>query len=326
MTNKRKTLLARAMYRVSRVCERFLNQREAYKYPSASDSVVKYPSPVLGDRETGSMFDPCVVALSTGGFAMFVSKRNSGAIERWDSGDGIKWKRRCVALEPVRDAVAWDFVVNRAGVLPSADGWLMWYTGQRDGQSAIGLARSADGMVFKRVSPSPVLAPDFGFEGGSVMNPCVISEESGYRMWYAAGEDYEPDVICEARSIDGLKWEKLSEPVLTKGDRLYDAYKVGGCSVIRLSNHSLAMFYIGYQNLDVARVCLALSVDDGLTWRRSPVNPLIGPERGAWDAHAVYKPSALLDSDGLVRLWYNARKDRDEFIGMAAVRDIGRLS
>lgn len=326
MAGRKKSLLARATHRASRVCERFLNQRKAYEYPSASESVVKHPSPILGDVETGSMFDPCVAALPEGGFAMFVSRRRSGAIERWDSRDGIKWKRRGVALAPARDAEAWDSVVNRAWVLPSVDGWLMWYTGQRGGRSAIGFARSADGLAFERASASPVLIPDLGFEGGSVMNPCVMADRDGYRMWYAAGEDYEPDVICEARSIDGLRWEKLPGPVLTKGDEAYDDYKVGGCSVLRLGDRSLAMFYIGYQNLDVARICLALSDDDGLTWRRSPANPLVGPERNAWDAHAVYKPSALIESGGLVRLWYNARKDRDEYVGMATVEDIGRLS
>lgn len=326
MAGKKKMLLARATHRALRVSERFLNQRKAYGYPPASDFVVKYPSPVLGDAETGSMFDPCVVALPEGGFAMFVSRRCSGAVERWDSGDGIKWKRRGVALAPARDAEAWDSVVNRVGVLPSADGWLMWYTGQRDGQSAIGFARSADGLAFERDMAFPVLVPTLDFEGGSVMNPCVMADRGGYRMWYAAGEDYEPDVICEARSIDGLRWEKLPGPVLKKGDEAYDAYKVGGCSVLRLGDRSLAMFYIGYQNLDVARICLSLSDDDGLTWRRSPANPLVGPGRNAWDAHAVYKPSALIERNGFVRLWYNARRDRDEYVGMATIEDIGWLS
>jgi predicted GH43/DUF377 family glycosyl hydrolase len=157
------------------------------------------------------------------------------------------------------------------------------------------------------------------------MNPCVMAEGNGYRMWYAAGEDYEPDVICEARSNDGVNWEKLVKPVLTKGNEPYDAHKVGGCSVLRLSELSLAMFYIGYQNLDVARICLALSDDNGLTWRRSSVNPLVGPERNAWDSHSVYKPSALLGRDGVVKLWYNARKNRNEYVGFATIKDIGCL-
>ena len=326
MSTERRPLLTRATHRVSRICERYVNQRRAYDFPPTADMVAKYPSPVLGNEVTGSMFDPCVVALPEGGFAMFVSHRRGGSIERWDSENGIDWTRRCVALTPSHEAGAWDSVVNRTGVLVSEGGWLMWYTGQRSGESAIGLATSSDGVSFKRVSISPVLAPELPCEGGSVMNPCVIADEAGYRMWYAAGEDYEPDVICEARSADGLEWKKNPKPVLTKGDKAYDAYKVGGCSVLRLAEQTLAMFYIGYQNLDVARVCLAVSDDDGLTWRRSPANPLVGPARGAWDAHAVYKPSALLDCNGVIRLWYNARKDRDEYVGMATVEDIGRLS
>lgn len=325
MGNRRKPLVVRAIHRASRTCERFLNQRKAYDYPPTADYITKRPSPVLGNTETGTMFDPCVVALAEGGFAMFVSRRSSGAVERWDSTDGLGWRRRGIALLPSSADAAWDSTVNRVGVVAMEGRWMMWYTGQCDGRSAIGFATSPDGMVFERASALPVLVPERDYEGESVMNPCVLADGDGYRMWYAAGEDYEPDVICEARSVDGCIWEKLPKPVLVRGDLPYDAYKVGGCSVLRCSDRSLAMFYIGYQNLDVARVCLALSDDDGLTWRRSPANPLVGPEPGAWDAHAVYKPSALLDGSGLVRLWYNARKDRDEFIGMSVIESIGQL-
>lgn len=38
-------------------------------------------------------------------------------------------------------------------------------------------------------------------------------------------------------------------------------YKIGGCHVIELSENELLMFYIGYQNLDVARICYAKSID-----------------------------------------------------------------
>lgn len=326
MADKNRSLFRRVTHRIFRISERYFNQRRAYDYSPVATSVLKHPSPVLGDVMSGSMFDPCVVELPEGGLAMFVSRRDKGSIERWDSKDGIAWNYKSTALSPAVDASAWDSTVNRAGVLLSSSGWLMWYTGQNGGSSAIGFATSVDGLTFNRVVATPVIAPELEHEGGSAMNPCVMAEGNGYRMWYAAGEDYEPDVICEARSNDGVNWEKLVKPVLTKGSEPYDAHKVGGCSVLRLSELSLAMFYIGYQNLDVARICLALSDDNGLTWRRSSTNPLVGPERNAWDSHSVYKPSALLGQDGAVRLWYNARRNRNEYVGFATIDDIGRLS
>lgn len=315
--------LYRALRRVARKLNKNMNQRRAYDYPSAAPSVVRHPSPIVGDSMTGSMFDPCVVALPEGGYAMFVSRRIAGTVERWDSDDGIDWSCKGTALEPSPDSSEWDSTVNRAWVLSVNDEWQMWYTGQCGCKSSIGYATSKDGFVFKRHSSNPVIVPELGFEGDSVMNPCVLFEDGEYRMWYSAGEDYEPDVICEARSHDGINWDKTEKPVLMKGYEQYDSCKVGGCSVVSLSNNLLAMFYIGYQNLDVARICLAVSFDSGSTWKRSKYNPLIGPTRNRWDAHAVYKPSALINEDGSVALWFNARKDRCEYIGSAVIEADG---
>ena len=36
------------------------------------------------------------------------------------------------------------------------------------------------------------------------MNPFVMYEDGKFKMWYAAGETYEPNVICYAESDDGV--------------------------------------------------------------------------------------------------------------------------
>lgn len=316
-------LFLKVFNRLYRFFERLINQRHCYDYPPTCLGVLKYPIPVLGDRDTGTMFDPCVVRLPDSGYAMYVSCRKNGSIERWDSQDGISWSRTCTALQPNVDRSSWDSVVNRAWVLRGHAVWHMWFTGQHEGRSSIGHATSVDGLVFMRSSSQPVLSPELSIEGVAVMNPCVMSVCDGFRMWYSAGDNYEPDVICEARSHDGINWNKTEKPVLMKGYEQYDSCKVGGCSVVSLSNNLLAMFYIGYQNLDVARICLAVSFDSGSTWKRSKYNPLIGPTRNRWDAHAVYKPSALINEDGSVALWFNARKDGCEYIGSAVIEADG---
>lgn len=75
--------------------------------------------------------------------------------------------------------------------------WHLWYTGQAGGASKIGYATSRDGVHFERVSREPVLVPERDWENCSVMNPYVRWDDarSLWRMWYAAGETYEPNVI-----------------------------------------------------------------------------------------------------------------------------------
>ena len=324
--NEMSMLITRGLNKLSRVCQKAINQRKAYDYPHVAYGVEAYPLPVLGSDSTGSMFDPYVMLTDKGQLAMYVSCRNDGSIERWDSIDGLTWTKIGVSLAGKSDVSSWDSTVNRACVIQEGSRWLMWFTGQCNGTSAIGFAASDDGISFERQSDAPVLLPTLAHEGTSLMNPWVSKTNDGrYRMWYAAGEDYEPDVICHAMSPDGIHWEKAHDYVLSNGNEPCDSYKVGGCSVINLGCDNLAMFYIGYQNLDVARICMAFSDDDGQTWQRSKANPLVGPERDAWDAHAVYKPSALLLADGSVRLWYNARRNNHEYIGTAIIRNIGDL-
>lgn len=318
-------LFLKVSNRLYRFFERLINQRHCYDYSPTCLGVLKYPIPVLGDRDTGTMFDPCVVRLPDSGYAMYVSCRKNGSIERWDSQDGISWTRTCTALQPNADRSSWDSVVNRAWVLRGQAVWHMWFTGQHEGRSSIGHATSVDGLVFMRTSSQPVLSPELGIEGVAVMNPCVMRVCDGFRMWYSAGDNYEPDVICEAHSIDGITWAKSAYPSISQGSDCFDQSKVGGCSVLRLEDGRLVMFYIGYQNVDVARICLAVSYDDGLSWRRAPLNPIIGPEKKSWDSHAVYKPSALLDNGRCISIWYNARKNAEEYIGLATVPDINVL-
>ena len=80
-----------------------------------------------------------------------------------------------------------------------------------------------------------------------------------------------------------------------------------------LSENELLMFYIGYQNLDVARICYAKSID-GKKWERSDNNLIISPTKDSWDSDAVYKPTVIMN-DKMIYLWYNGRKKYDEYLG-----------
>ncbi|MGN0287131.1 MAG: hypothetical protein ACI4B6_05625 [Atopobiaceae bacterium] len=297
-----------------RKAQRATNQRHAGDY--AQDSrVTKHPhNPVLAGRGTECFFDPFVTKVDHK-LRMFVSRRSDGSIVAYESTDGITWTQQGVCLKG--RPKSWDTAVNRCCVVHQGNTWLMWYTGQSNDNSAIGLAESTDGIRFHRKSDEPVLSSELDREGISAMNPSVLENADGtFQMFYAAGEDFEPDAIWRAVSSDGMHWTKPStEPALAADPAIgFQSFKVGGPEVHRTVDGGLALLYIGYQNLDVARVCMALS-SDGKEWRRAD-QPLITPGPEEWDSCAVYKPTAMQTPEGTA-IWYNGRNAHKESIGLA---------
>lgn len=308
--------LRRIPVRIHFEISRALNQRHRYDFPPENNGWEKVGTkPVFGDLTTGTMFDPFVYVEGEK-FIMVLSERTTGSLVRIESYDGENWSDKTTILTGIPNT--WESAVNRASLVHKGNKWHLWYTG-RDGRvSKIGYATSDDGIHFIRQSKFPVLYPETEQEGESVMNPHVIwnSKKDCYQMWYAAGETYEPDIICYAESKDGVLWKKHFHPVLAKyPQHEWEKYKVGGCQVIQLQDGTFKIYYIGYQNLDVARICMANSTD-GIKWERNDENLLISPSKNAWDADAVYKPT-IVEKDNVLFMWYNGRNAHEEYIGLA---------
>lgn len=305
-----------------RKIEYLLNKRATYDYEPQRGGWIKYKSPVFGDESTASAFDPFVIEMDDN-YRLFVSERKNSSIICADSLDGVKWGDWEVSLRH-GETDSWEERVNRASVCKKDNKWFMWYTGQSKQNSSIGLAISEDGIHFERICKGPVLFPENSYEKDAVMNPCVIwdVEESLFKMWYAAGEQFEPDVICYATSTDGITWKRYAQnPIFTKSENKYDQCKVGGCHVIKATDGTYTLFYIGYQNVDTARICVAKSKNGISDWRRIEDNPILSPSRDSWDSDAVYKPSVLYDAKSQTwKLWYNGRKKNVECIGCAENR------
>lgn len=317
----RRLLMSSVFSKVRRKIEYIHNKKATYDYAPQQGDWEKYGSPVFGDETTASVFDPFVVMIEDR-YRLFVSERKNSGIICTDSTDGTEWEKWKVALE-AGDKGSWEERVNRASVCKIDGKWLMWYTGQSRNNSAIGIATSDDGIRFTRMQQKPILVPSEPYEKGSVMNPCVLwdKDEKIFKMWYAAGEQFEPDVLCYAESKDGINWERYANnPILEKSNEKYDQCKVGGCDILK-ENDRYYMFYIGYQNVDTARVCMAESNDGIHNWVRSMDNPVISPEKKSWDADAVYKPTVVLNKQkNKLLMWYNGRKQNCERIGLAEYR------
>ena len=276
-------------------------------------------NPVLGDNKKGSIFDPFVMLDENNLYRMYVSWRKPGKIALSLSEDGINWSELQIVLNK-GNSKSWDNIVNRASLIYKDRKYIMWYTGQNKGFSKIGYAVSKNGLNFKK-KHNPVLIPEYNYEKKSVMNPHVIydTKDAIYKMWYAAGDALEPDVISYATSKDGINWKKYKDnPIFipNKNKNSLDSFKVGGCDVHKISDNKYLMFYIGYSDINTARIFIAESKNGITNWKRS-CTPIISPTRNEFDSNACYKPSAIYNKkNNQWMLWYNGRKKNREFIGL----------
>jgi predicted GH43/DUF377 family glycosyl hydrolase len=287
--------------------------------PSAESAAgwVKYErNPVLGGS-LGTCFDLAILR-DGDTYRMWFSWRPKRSIAVAESKDGLKWSEPKIVLGP-NAASGWEDDINRPLVLERGGHYHMWYTGQAKGKSCIGYATSADGTTWKRASDKPVLSPEQPWEKVAVMCPHVLydAEEKLYRMWYSAGEQYEPNAIGYATSPDGLTWTRHGKGPVFRPDakNAWEKDRVTGCQVVRHGGWYL-MFYIGFEDQHQARIGVARSKDGITGWERHPANPILRPGKGRWDADAVYKPYAVFDGKRWL-LWYNGRRGNVEQIGVA---------
>ncbi len=153
------------------------------------------------------------------------------------------------------------------------------------------------------------------------MCPHVIwdSEEGIYKMWYSGVEQYEPDAIGYATSLDGIHWDKYKDNPIFKADKDngWEYEKVTACQVVK-HNGWYYMFYIGFHDVHRAQIGIARSRDGITNWERHSQNPVIKTSKKGWDCDACYKPYAIFDAArDQWMLWYNGRRLGKEQIGLA---------
>ena len=284
-------------------------------------------NPVLGNARLGTCFDVNVIPDGPAPYTMYFSWRPKKAIALVRSTDALSWTQEPEICLEANPSSGWEDGLNRSCTVFKDGIYHMWYTGQavdpkRGRMSRIGYATSKDGVHFTRVRKEPVMVPEADFEKESVMNPYVRWDATRgvWRMWYAAGETYEPNVLCYAESSDGLSWKKWAgNPIFGHGEPLtWERARVGACEVHPLDDGRWAMFYIGYSDIDTARIGCAISPDGVTGWKRLKQNPIVSPDLGSWDSSACYKPSVLCDrKNNRWLLWYNGRNGQPEYVGCA---------
>jgi predicted GH43/DUF377 family glycosyl hydrolase len=220
------------------------------------------------------------------------------------SPDGTSWTRRGKVLSP--DPDGWDrgYIAANGSALWRGGEFLYWYqAGEHDGVMRIGLARSWDGMRFRK-EPKPALdvGPYQSWDERGVADPYVI-ETGGWLYMYYLGQDRAArQRIGLARSRDGVSWEKLrSNPIVEisdPGSRGMDEHGAGEPAVFIWKGHYW-MLITGRDAGEHRRLAVLWSAD-GVHWTRQE-GAISGDQ--PWDRVVVCDPTVIAEDSG-VRVWF----------------------
>jgi predicted GH43/DUF377 family glycosyl hydrolase len=274
----------------------------------------------------GETFDPSINKLPDR-YRLYYSWRQVRSIACSDSFDGFHWTKPILCL-PYDLSTGFEEEVNRQTVVYKNGKFQMWYNGQvlghlgmGDGLSVLMYAESNDGIHWEKKSEPVLRGIDNTWECGNILCPHINwdNELQKYRMWYSAGEFYDPILIGYAESSDGFNWERNPNNPIFKPiyENLHERERVGGSAVVKDPDGWHYMFYISYEDAHKSTISIARSLDGITNWERHPENPIIatGPS-DSWDSEAIFKP-CVLHEKGRWLLWYNGGNVGVEHIGMA---------
>jgi hypothetical protein len=225
----------------------------------------------------------------------------STAIVRARALDGRTFDRRPVTvLEP---AEAWEGgrVGQPSALRARGEVWLYYAAA-----GGIGLARGTDGVSFTR-EHGPVLGPATGgWDAGAVpSSPSVVALGDGsFRLFYEVSLGGGATAIGEARSGDGLRWERAADvPALAPSappapgeDDAWDDLAVGSpfaiLGVTGDGRAALRVYHGARDRKGNAVVALAARFGDA-----GPLERAVAPVFGAGDALGPREPCVLVRPD-----------------------------
>jgi predicted GH43/DUF377 family glycosyl hydrolase len=266
----------------------------AQSEPASPELWLKYSgNPVLGPGTAGSFDSMNVISNSVlkadGRYLLYYSG---------DAGSGYKIGLATSSDGRLFTRYAGNPIItmgSNASVILDGMNFRMWYVG------ADGLrhATSDDGRFWVDNSQNPIMgnSPQDAWDH-TLRNVNVIRDGDIYRMWYSAGNETNVR-IGYATSPDGLEWTRYAQnPVLVQ-EQSWETARVHAPCVLRVSGQ-YQMWYSA-STASATRMCYASS-PDGITWTKSPGNPLM-PSSLAWEAQSKMHPAVLFDGRDY-RMWY----------------------
>lgn len=205
----------------------------------------------------------------------------------------------------------WDMAIMHPSVVEEMVGYKMFFTAQNltatlEPRFRIGLANAPDETTWSKDLSNPVM--DVGSPGSweevGVATPWVLTDITGYRMWYTGLDSNLFPQIGYAMSSDGNSWIKHpSNPILKPG--ALDDWDGNGTmapSVLSIGG-TFHAWYTGANLSGISRIGYATS-SDGISWTKHPNNPVLDAGApGEWDSGGVALPCVIFDGTKY-RMWY----------------------
>jgi predicted GH43/DUF377 family glycosyl hydrolase len=191
---------------------------------------------------------------------------------------------RAVSDKPVLEpgaAGAWDSLsVAHPSVIHHEGVFWMYYSGTDGRHRRIGLARSGNGIAWKKL-PAPVFSsgPEGSWDAGGIFHPSVVHDGRRFVMAYAGWSDGASEVFSRigiAVSTDGLKWSRIgARPVLGYGGK--GQWDEMGLLAPRLWVQN-KRYYMNYSGKEAETAMSSLghaSADTLDKWTKSAENPML---------------------------------------------------
>ncbi len=184
----------------------------------------------LAPHRTGNVYAPDVHRHGTNLWMWYGGQGSDGhdRIHLAESSDGARWEKLGVVIDNGSANHVNDPSVVRVG-----DSWWMFYTVAEKGeQDQIAAATSTDGRNWRQHGVVFPVGHGKVWDSGKVGRPSVIFQDGLFYMWYdgqpsqaavQSGDALSIQVRAEGRavgyaeSVDGLKWERRSNPVFQHG-------------------------------------------------------------------------------------------------------------
>ncbi len=275
--------------------------------PPAAFRFEPAPEPVIargagGEWDAADALNPSVVRRG-GEYFNFYSGFDG---RTWHTGlavsnDGRTWRKLGKVLSP--DARTWegDYIAANGSALWHEGAFWYWYqAGQKDAPR-IGMAKSRHGRAWEK-HPRPVLetGPRGSWDERAAADPYVVRSGSWFYMFYLGQDRARRQRLGVARSVDGVRWEKLrANPVLELGGPgAFDEAGLGEPAVWA-GPGAWWMLYTGRDRSENRRLGLARSVD-GVRWEKLPA-VFSGEE--PWNSRVLC--DASVEPEGAaVRVWF----------------------
>jgi len=220
----------------------------------------------------------------------------------------------------------WDAKVETAFAIRRDGQYLLYYCGYPNGAKPVspaelGVARSADGLHFTRVSQQPILRRTPGwYDNDAIFSPSLVwwrpsalAPETAYLVyaghcWTDCAQVGQGLRILGATSADGLTWAKAAEPLAEAplAGMDWTAAGVAEPELVRGPDGLFYLFYSAFSGEDgeTVQIGVARSPHPFGPWDPCPQPIVSTSDPAGWEGTEVIAPSVLI-GDGKVQLWYH---------------------